>query len=124
MSRLLALTAIFAALAIPASAADPAPTPDCHGVQVTDKAGDNTESTTGQTGSPSSDLIAGFMTFDPASGKIGANVQVANLTAGEIDAPYDAISWEFGFSVDGKARYVRAYEDRTGIVKYTWGEPR
>jgi hypothetical protein len=125
MSRLLALTIIFAALAIPASAADPAPTPDCHGIQVTDKAGDNVEATTGETGSPSSDLVGGFLTYDPASGKAGANIMVETLTAGEIDDPYVAISWEFAFSVDGKAgRYVRGYQDRTGMIKWTWGEPR
>jgi hypothetical protein len=125
MSRLLVLTAIFAALAIPASAADPTPTPDCHGTQVSDKSGDNVETTTGTTGNKSSDLIGGFLTYDPASGKAAANVIVDTLTAGEIDDPYVAISWEFGFSIDGKtARYVRAYQDRTGTVKWTWGEPR
>src|SRR4051794_21250856 len=127
MSRLLALTTIFAALAIPASAADPAPTPDCHGIQVTDKQGDSHNTlpgAEGEAGSPSSDLIAGFMTYDAASGKAGANIQVDNLTAGEIDAPYDAISWEFSFTVDSKPRYVRAYQDVSGTVKYNWGEPR
>src|SRR3954451_11791418 len=125
MSRLLAFTAIFAALAIPASAADPTPTPDCHGTQVTDKAGDNVESTSGTQGSKSSDLVGGFLTYDAGSGKAAANVIVDTLTAGEIDDPYVAISWEFGFSVDGKTgRYVRAYQDRTGTVKWTWGEPR
>jgi hypothetical protein len=125
MSRLLALTALFAVLAIPASAADPTPTPDCHGVQVTDKAGDSTNETTGETGSPSSDLVGGFLTYDPASGKAGANIMVDNLTAGEIDPPYVAISWEFGFSIDGKTpRYVRGYQDRSNTVKWTWGEPR
>ena len=127
MSRLLALTTIFAALAIPASAADPAPTPDCHGIQVTDKAGDSHNTlpgAEGQAGSPSSDLIAGFMTFDPASGKAAANIQVDQLTAAEVDDPFVAISWEFAFSVDNAARYVRAYQDRSGTVKYDWGEPR
>jgi hypothetical protein len=126
MTRLLALLTIFAALAVPASAADPAPTPDCHGINVTDKKGDSANSLeTSQTGSPSSDLIAGFLTYNPASGKAAANIQVDNLTAGEVDAPYDAISWEFSFSVDGKApRYVRAYQDVSGMVKYNWGEPR
>lgn len=125
MSRLLALTTIFAALAVPASAADPAPTPDCHGVQVADKAGDNVESTSGETGSPSTDLVGGFLTYDPASGKAAANIIVETLTAGEIDPPYIANSWEFAFSIDGKvARYVRGYQDRTGTIKWTWGEPR
>src|SRR3954469_23911404 len=126
MTRLLALLTLFAALAVPASAADPAPAPDCHGINVTDKKGDSVNSLeTSQAGSPSSDLIAGFITYDPATKKAGANIQVDNLTAGEVDPPFDAISWEFAFSVDGKApRYVRAYQDISGIVKYNWGEPR
>ena len=125
MSRLLALTALFAALAIPASAAESTPAPDCHGIQVTDKSGDSTNTQTGETGNPSSDLVGGFLTYDPATGKAGANIMVDTLTAGEIDEPYTAISWEFSFSVDGKLeRYVRGYQDRSGTIKWTWGEPR
>src|SRR3954454_24565353 len=98
MPRLLALTILIAAATITAAFADPAPAPDCHGIQVTDKAGDNQDQLAGaQTGSPSSDLVAGFLTFDPATGKAGANVQLDQLTEGEVDPPYDAISWEYGF---------------------------
>ena len=120
---LTALTA-SALLALPAGSAfaQAAPTPGCFGVQVTDKAGDNVAQLTNQQGSPSSDVIAGWITYDGA--KAFANIQVDNLTEGEVDAPYVAIGWEFMMTTAGGNRFVRAYHDRTGITKYTWGEPR
>jgi len=84
MSRLLALTTIFAALAIPASAADPAPTPDCHGIQVTDKAGDSHNTlpgAEGQAGSPSSDLIAAEVWERAFSSRIWPNKVSEMMTA-------------------------------------------
>ena len=125
MSRTLLLLALFAALlAVPAAAQDAAPQPGCQGMQVTDKAGDSANTQTGDAGSPSTDIVGGFITMDGA-GKVTANVMVDTLTAGEIDPPYVANSWEFAFNVDGKApRYVRGYQDRSGTIKWTWGEPR
>src|SRR4051812_3097254 len=112
MPRLFATLCVGAVLAVPtaASAADAMPAPDCHGIQVTDKSGDSVNSvdSSAGTGSPSSDLTAGWFTYDPASGKSTANIQVANLTAGEIDAPYDGISWEFQFTAGKDPRYLRA----------------
>jgi len=101
------------------------PAPDCHGQQVTDKAGDSVNSTDGMSaGNPSSDIVGGFITYDPVSGKSFANTIVDTLTAGEVDAPYVAISWEFAFTTPAGPRFVRAYQDLSGTVKYTWGEPR
>jgi hypothetical protein len=122
----LLLAAALAAPAATASAADPMPTPDCHGIQVTDKTGDSVNGVDPSlgSGSPSSDLVAGWFTYDPASNKATANIQVANLTLGEVDPPYDAISWEFQFTAAGNARYVRAFEDISGATKFNWGAPR
>ena len=120
---------LLAALALPvagASAADPMPTPDCHGIQVTDKSGDSVNGVNPSlgSGSPSSDLIAGWIAYDAAANKATANIQVAKLTAGEIDAPYDGISWEFQFTAGSDARYVRAFQDVSGMTKFNWGAPR
>src|SRR3954469_7651748 len=122
VSRLIALPALAALLALPiaAQAADPMPTPDCHGQQITDKQGDSVNSLDGTSaGSPSSDLTAGWWTFDPSSGKATADIRVANLTAGEVDPPYDGISWEYQFSVNNKALFLRAFTDVSGIAKFT-----
>lgn len=125
MSRLpILIITLFAALAAPAAAQEAMPQPGCQGVQVTDKAGDSTNTQTGETGSPSTDLVGGFLNYDTAAGKATANIILDTLTAGEIDPPYVANSWEFAFSVDGKNRYVRGYQDRSGTIKWTWGEPR
>jgi hypothetical protein len=127
MSRLLAATVLAALLALPvtATAADPPPQPDCHGIQVTDKAGDSANSLdSSQAGSPSSDLTAGWITYDPGTGKSTANIRVAQLTAGEVDAPYDGISWEFAFTAGKTARYIRGFQDIAGVTKFSWGEPR
>ena len=58
---------------------DPSSIPDCHGIQVTDKSGDSVNSLDPSlgTGSPSSDLTAGWFTYDAAAGKATANIQVA-----------------------------------------------
>jgi hypothetical protein len=127
MPRLLPTLVLAAVLAAPVTnAAADTPKPDCHGTQVTDKSGDSVNSLdpTLGAGNPSSDLTAGWFTYDAASGKATANIQVANLTAGEIDAPYDGISWEFQFSAGSNARYLRGFEDISGMTKFTWGEPR
>jgi hypothetical protein len=129
MNRLLLATSLAAVLALPvasAPAADPIPTPDCHGISITDKQGDSINSLdNANAGSPSSDLIAGWITYDGTSAeKAQANIQVDNLTVGEVDPPYVAVSWELAFSTPAGPRYVRAYEDVSGSVKYNWGEPR
>ena len=125
MPRLLAIFTFFALLAVPASAAEPAPTPGCQGVNITDKAGDSANSLqTSQTGSPSSDLIAGFITYDPAKHTAKANIQVDNLTLGEVDPPFVGVGWEMGFTTPVGPRYVRGYMDRSGMARYNWGEPR
>jgi hypothetical protein len=125
MRRILAFPLVMLLLlAVPVAAADPMPTPDCHGINVTDKEGDNVETTTGNQGSPSTDITGGWLTFDPASGKATANGRVANLTAGEVDPPHDGISWEFGFTTPSGPMYVRGFQDITGMTKWTWGEPR
>ena len=90
-----ALSVLIALLALPAataSAQEATPTPDCRGMQVTDKEGDSANAVTGDAGSPSSDLIGGFIRYDGT--KATANIQVANLTEGEVDPPYVAIGWE------------------------------
>lgn len=107
-----------------AAAADPMPTPDCHGQQAVDPTGDSVESNTGQAGVPSSDLTGAWVTYDPASGKAQANIQVANLTLGEMDAGYDGISWSLTFTAPKKTFEMRAFSDITGTTKYTWSEPR
>jgi hypothetical protein len=92
---------------------------------VTDKAGDSANSLEpSQAGSPSSDLTAGWISYDAAGGKATANIRVAELTLGEVDAPYNGISWEFAFTAGKGARYVRAFQDIAGITKFSWGEPR
>lgn len=125
MHRLLCVLLLTALLALPtatASGQGAMPAPDCHGQPVTDKADDNTSPTTMTKGNPSSDITGGFITFDGK--KAQANVRVNELTAGEVDPGFVAISWEFAFSTKAGPRFVRAYQDLTGIVKYTWGEPR
>ena len=119
--RFLTALSASALLALPASALAQGgmPAPGCHGVQITDKAGDNTSQTGGQQGSPSSDAIAGWITYE--GGKGFANIQVENLTEGEVDAPFVAIGWEFMMTTTKGAKWVRAYHDRAGITKYTWG---
>ena len=123
-SRLLTALTVTTVLAAPtpALAQGAAPAPGCHGIQVTDKTGDNTSTTTNQTGSPSSDLVAGWITYDGS--KAFANIQVDNLTEGEIDPPFVAIGWEFMMTTSAGPRFVRAYHDVLGMTKYTWGEPR
>lgn len=125
-TRLLTALTATALLAIPVATASAAtPVPGCHGIQITDKKGDSANSLdTSQPGSPSSDLIAGWIDYDAAANKATANIQVDNLTEGEVDAPYVAIGWEMTFSTADGARYVRAYHDRAGVTKYNWGEPR
>lgn len=106
----------------PALAQGAPPAPGCFGVQATDKAGDNVNGLDSSQGSPSSDLIAGWISTEGA--KAFANIQVDHLTEGEVDAPYVAIGWEFMMTTSAGSRFVRAYHDRTGITKFTWGEPR
>lgn len=124
------LTAIIAAglLAIPvgdARAQGAPPAPGCYGSFATDPAGDSANALEpSQTGSPSSDLIGAFNTYDAAAHKGFVNIQVDNLTAGEVDPPYVGISWEYQFSTAAGARFVRAYQDIAGVVRYSWGEPR
>ncbi len=128
-TRLLTALTATTLLAVPAaaSAQGAAPTPGCQGIQLTDKAGDSTNrlaTTAGapaQPGSPSSDLVAGWLTYDGS--KAFANIQVDNLTKGEVDEPYVAIGWEMMMTTSAGERYVRAYQDRAGMVKYTWGAP-
>ncbi len=119
--RLLTAITASALLALPASAfaQGATPTPGCLGVQVTDKAGDNVDQTAGQQGSPSSDVIAAWISYDGK--KAFANIQVDNLTEGEVDAPYVAIGWEMTMTTTKGAKNVRAYHDRTGITRWTWG---
>ena len=125
------LTALTAAalLAVPAATA-PAqsatmPAPGCYGSFATDPAGDSANALQpAATGSPSSDLIGGFITYDAAAHKGAVNIQVDNLTAGEVDPPFVAISWEYQVNTAAGARFVRAYQDLSGTVKYSWGEPR
>ncbi|HVL95101.1 MAG TPA: hypothetical protein VM266_04515 [Solirubrobacteraceae bacterium] len=125
MTRLPAAAIAVVLLALPAPAAAAAPEPGCHGIQVTDKAGDSANSlNTSQAGSPSSDITAGWINYDPAAQKATANVRVVELTEGEVDPPFVAISWEFAMTTAAGPRFVRAYQDFTGMVKYTWGEPR
>lgn len=120
----LTAAALLATPAAPASAQGAAPAPGCFGVQITDKAGDSANALeASQTGSPSSDLIAGWITYDAAAGKGFAHIQVDNLTEGEVDAPYVAIGWEMTMSTADGDRYVRAYHDRAGITKYSWASP-
>ena len=114
----LAATTLLAVPAAPAFAQAP-PAPGCYGVQVTDKAGDNVDQTAGQQGSPSSDVIAAWISYDGK--KAFANIQVDNLTEGEVDAPYVAIWWEMPMTTTKGAKHVRAYHDRTGITRWTWG---
>ena len=118
-----ALTSLILLLAIPATAAaqEAAPVPDCHGITVTDKEGDSANAVSGDAGSKTSDLIGAFIRYDGT--KATANIQVAELTEGEVDPPYVAIGWEMNFNTSAGARFVRAYMDRAGIVKYTWAEP-
>lgn len=126
----LTATALLAAPAATASAQGAPPAPGCYGMHIADKAGDSTNSlmtTAGgpaQPGSPSSDLIGGWIDYDASAHKGTANIQVDNLTEGEIDQPYVAISWEYSFNTSAGARFVRAYQDASGTVEYTWGEPR
>ena len=120
--RLLTTLTASALLALPASAlaqAGAMPTPGCQGIQITDKAGDNQSQTGGQQGSPSSDVIAGWISYDGS--KAFANIQVENLTAGEVDPPWVAIGWEMMMTTTKGGKHVRAYQDRAGVVKYTWG---
>ena len=130
MPRSLLLTLLLAcALSVPVSlavAADPMPTPDCHGQQVKDAAGDNQYAPPagpGQQGSPSTDITGGWVTYDPATQKAQANIQIANLTEGEIDPGYDGVSWEFAFT-SGQAWYVRAFTDLSGTTVYRYGQPK
>jgi hypothetical protein len=125
LTRLLAALVLALLLAAAAFGADPMPAPDCHGIQITDKAGDSANAVEPSlTGNRSSDVTAAWITYDPATKKATANVRVVELTLGEVDLPFDAISWEFQFSVPSGLRYVRAYQDLTGTVKFQWAEPR
>ena len=119
--RLLTTLTAGLLLAVPASALAQGamPTPGCQGVQITDKAGDNVDATANQQGSPSSDVIAGWISYDGA--KAFANIQVDNLTEGEVDAPYVAIGWEMTMTTTKGAKNVRAYHDRSGVTRWTWG---
>jgi hypothetical protein len=120
-TRLLTALTATTLLALPAAPAfaQAAPTPGCQGIQITDKAGDNIEELSGQQGSPSSDVIAGWVSYDGS--KAFANIQIDNLTAGEVDPPYVAIGWEMMMTTTKGAKYVRAYQDRAGMVRYQWG---
>lgn len=117
------LTALTASclLALPASALAQGamPTPGCQGVQITDKAGDNTSQTGSQQGSPSSDVIAGWISYDGK--KAFANIQVETLTEREVDAPWVAVGWEMTMTTTKGAKNVRAYHDRSGVTRWTWG---
>jgi len=127
MPRSLATAAIIGLTLVVAPgaaiAADPMPTPDCHGQQIRDKQGDSADTQTASSGVPSSDLTGGWVTYDPATGKAQANIQVDTLTLGEMDAQYDGISWEMSFK-GKKSFFVRAFTDITGATAYSWGEPR
>jgi hypothetical protein len=125
LSTAFTAAALLALPAASASAQGAMPTPGCYGIQVTDKAGDSLNGTDQMSaGSPSSDLIGGWIEYDAAKNTGTANIQVENLTEGEIDPPYTGITWTYYFSTAAGARQIRAFQDRTGIVKYTWGEPR
>ena len=122
-NRLLTALTATSLLAIPAAPAPAqgtaAPTPGCFGVQSTDKAGDSANGVDSSPGSPSSDLVAGWISYDGA--KAFANIQVDHLTEAEVDTPYVAIGWEFMMTTPAGAKYVRAYHDRSGVTRWTWG---
>ena len=120
------LTAAVSLALLPAGSALAAapPPPGCQGIQATDKAGDSANALTQEPGSKSSDLTAGWIAYEPGSDKATANIQVVELTPGQVDPPYVAISWTFSFTTSEGPRFVRAYQDRTGTVRYSWGEPR
>ena len=125
MSRYFPALLLALGLAVPAStatAADPMPVPDCHGQSVKDAEGDSVNSTADSgPGVKSSDLIGGWVTY--AGGKAQANIQVVELTEGEMNAGYNGISWEMGFST-GQAWTVRGFTDIAGITVFSWSEPR
>ncbi len=120
--RLLTTLTAASVLAVPAaaSAQGAAPTPGCQGIQITDKAGDSANDLEpSMTGSPSSDVNAGWVSYDGS--KAFANIQVENLTVGEVDAPFVAVGWEMMMTTTKGAKNVRAYHDHTGITRWTWG---
>jgi hypothetical protein len=130
-TRLLTALTAAALTTLPAASAHAQgamPTPGCHGVHVTDKAGDSANSlVTGeqappQSGGPSTDLIAGWIDYDGA--KATANIQVDELEASPIDPGFNGIAWTYTFSTPDGTRYVRAFKDLSGTAKFTWGEPR
>ena len=121
---ILLLAFTLAAPASTAVAADPMPQPDCHGQSIKDAEGDSTDSSPAATGAgvPSADLIGGWVTYDPATGKAQANIQVANLTEGERNPGYTGIGWELGFTAS-KTFFVRGFSDDSATT-FSWGEPR
>lgn len=120
----LLLALALAAPASTATAADPMPQPDCHGKSISDAEGDSVDSSPASTGDgvPSSDIIGGWVTYDPATGKAQANIQIANLTEGERNPGFTGIGWELGFTTS-KPFYVRGFSDDTATT-FSWGEPR
>jgi hypothetical protein len=112
------------ALTGPAGAAPAMPEPTC-GPGSADKAGDNTNATTMQQGSPNTDLLQFFWRYSVEGGKpkVTANLRVAELDK-TVQAPYTAHGYTIDFTVGKEPRLLAAYIDQAGQVSYQYGHPR
>jgi len=117
----LAASALAAATAIPAGAADPVPTAGCFGLAATDKAGDQTsEAPAAQQGARENlDILEGFFLSEPGKAST-VNIRVSDLSK-TIPTGANAISWYTELTVDGNRSWIRAMTDFSGIVAYDYG---
>lgn len=117
----LAATAVLVA---PAGAAEPTPQPACAGLAFEDDAGDQASTAVpAQFRTPSTEITAGFLLHDAATGRTTFNIRVADLTLA-VPNGYTNISWVGYFRTPaGANQFVRASLDLTGSLVYEYGGP-